>query len=486
MKRSFVFALLAAVTITGCGRMKDALSAHADVVARAEGQELSVERMSSLLGNSRAPLRKDIAKTLANIWVNYHLVGFAAASGDSLTDTKAMDDALWPIIANMKARKWYQQVSKSWQTVKPGDAEARYASGDVLAAAHILLLTQGLNADQKAAVRTRIEGIRSRLTPANFAAIAKEASQDPQSGAQGGMLPPFGAGDMVPEFERGVRALKPGEISGIVETQYGYHIIRRATFAEVRQQIEQAWTGRAMAVAESTYIARLEKDAKVEVKPDVAARVRDIAGDTPGHHDDKTVLATSSAGKFTGGRLAQWIESFPPQAGIQQQIQNAPDSVIPSFIRNFVRNELVLKQADSAGVKLEKTEMDLLHQNFRAELVNIQSQLGLDAKNIADSAKGGDRRKVAAERVEKYIDNLMAQRAPYIAVAGPVATILRKKYDASVNDAGVDRAVQMAQRIRAKADSAAPTAPAPASAVPLPKAGADSQRKATPDTSARR
>lgn len=65
--------------------------------------------------------------------------------------------------------------------------------------------------------------IRAALTPENFAKTAKEASLSPEA-KNGGDLGFFGRGDMPKEFEDAVFGLKPGEISPVVKTAYGYHI----------------------------------------------------------------------------------------------------------------------------------------------------------------------------------------------------------------------------------------------------------------------
>jgi hypothetical protein len=86
MKRTFAVAAIAALTVSACSGLKDALSAHTDWVARAGSTELTVTQLASLLGKSRAPIRKDIAKSIANVWVDYQLLGYAAAHNDSLAD----------------------------------------------------------------------------------------------------------------------------------------------------------------------------------------------------------------------------------------------------------------------------------------------------------------------------------------------------------------------------------------------------------------
>ena len=113
MKRNLFFAAIAALVITACSGLKDAFSAHSGIVARAGSSELTSEQLANYIGNSRAPVTKEVAKTIANLWVDYRLLAEAAASNDSLNDSTAVDEAMWPMIANLKARKWYDQLSKN-------------------------------------------------------------------------------------------------------------------------------------------------------------------------------------------------------------------------------------------------------------------------------------------------------------------------------------------------------------------------------------
>src|SRR5688572_777325 len=88
MKRQAILAIAGAAVLAACDGFKEAMSAHQDVVARAGGQELSVTRLSELMGNSKIPLQKDVARAVADLWVSYQLLGHAAANGDSLNDQK--------------------------------------------------------------------------------------------------------------------------------------------------------------------------------------------------------------------------------------------------------------------------------------------------------------------------------------------------------------------------------------------------------------
>src|SRR5215210_2315871 len=426
MKRTFVVAALAALALSACSGLKDALNAHTDWVARAGSTELTVAQLANLLGKSRAPVTKPIAKSIANVWVDYQLLGAAAAHNDSLADPKLIDETMWPAIANLKARKWYDIVSKGWGVEDTLAAQRQWASGDILSAEHILLLTQGMNDPQKADVKKKIDALRARATSANFAALARANSQDQGSAAQGGSLGIFPKGQMVGEFERALVALKPGEISPVVTTQYGYHIIRRPTYDQVRSQLLLASKGRSVAVAESTYLAKLEENGKIEVKKGAIATVKAMANDPDAYRRDNSVLATSTAGKFTTARFIGWLETLPPNARVLDQIKQMPDSTVTQLVRRFATNELVLKQADSAKVQLDPAELTQLHTSFANAVRSATAQLGVAAASLKDSAKTeGDREKLAARRVDDYFARMLQEQAAFVPVPTPLSNVLR-------------------------------------------------------------
>ena len=445
------------------------MTAHVDVAARAGSQELSVTRLGDLLGASKVPLRRDVVKTVADMWVNYQLLARAAAHGDSLNQKETIEEAMWPATTNTRVKKWYDIVAK---TFPAGDTGATaYASGRLLAARHILFNAPPGDSPTADSALRKANAVRAQLTSANFADMANKYN-GPNAAGPGGDLGVFPKEQMVPEFGNALAALKPGEISQPVRSQFGYHLIRRSTYDEVKDQFAQQNVQFAGRSAESTYVAKLTESAKVQVKPNAPALVKALAAEPESHRNDKTVVATSILGDLTVARTGQWITAFPNPPAIRQQLAQAPDSLIPEFVKAVIRNELLLHQADSAKVGLDTAETNEISRAFVGMVANTWAGLNISPSRLADSAKTvAEKERLAAARVDNYMDRLLTKDEQFVPVQPMLETALHEKYDFKVNAAGIDRALERAQRIRTVADSTK-AAQQPPSAVPMPAPGA--------------
>ena len=120
----------------------------------------------------------------------------------------------------------------------------RYQQAEERRASHILITAE--KDDEKAKAKAEEVLVEVRKAPAKFAELARKYSQDPGSAQNGGDLGFFGRGMMVKAFEDTVFNLKDGETSGVVKSDFGYHIIRitgvkpgkQRALAEVRSEIE--------------------------------------------------------------------------------------------------------------------------------------------------------------------------------------------------------------------------------------------------------
>lgn len=217
------------------------------------------------------------------------------------------------------------------KTPRSGEALAAMAEEqDLLAAKHILIKTvddsgAALPDEEIAAAKTKAEGILAQLKAVSgdeqrglFDQLMNENSEDgrdPTSGAlysANGYL--FGAGQMVQQFEDGTRALEPGQISELVETDYGYHIILRlapdsgdllytaqnTTFGEywVSAKMKETTDGwmKAAKVEDSAEMAKVDAKSFYEQLSAYRASLQPVPSETPAPTATTTPTPTPSAG----------------------------------------------------------------------------------------------------------------------------------------------------------------------------------------------
>jgi parvulin-like peptidyl-prolyl isomerase len=168
-------------------------------------------------------------------------------------------------VAEGGAKITEEDLKKAYQEETAGDKTASVR--------HILIMTQGKTDAEKAAARKKIEDILARVKAGeDFAALAKEYSEDPGSKDNGGLYEDFGRGQMVKPFEDAAFSVPVGEVSGVVETSFGYHILKvverkkeTRPFEEVRAELESRLKDGKQGTAVGDYIKGLKDKAKFKL-----------------------------------------------------------------------------------------------------------------------------------------------------------------------------------------------------------------------------
>jgi peptidyl-prolyl cis-trans isomerase C len=158
------------------------------------------------------------------------------------------------------------------------DNPARFEQPEMVRVSHILLTTKDMTTgtelaeDKKAAKRKLADDLLKRARAGeDFAKLAKEYSEDPGSKDTGGEYT-FARGKMVPEFEAAAFSLTTNQVSDIVTTQFGYHIIKfsekipakKVELTKVSPDVKEFLTQQAMQKQVPEYMAKLKKEAGVE------------------------------------------------------------------------------------------------------------------------------------------------------------------------------------------------------------------------------
>src|SRR5476649_2176092 len=246
----------------------------------------------------------------------------------------------------------------------------QYTTPEQVRASHILLKTEGKD---DAAVKAKAEELlKQARAGADFADLARKNSEDADSAKNGGDLDYFGRGRMVPEFDTAAFAMAPGQISDLVKTQYGYHIIKlvdkkNATtraLAEVRQQItDQLAYERAQAQA-SDLSQSLEKQISKPADLDKAAKAQGLTVQESGFFArDEPILglgpspeATNRAFEMKQGDVAGPLRAS--RGFVFETLVAKQDPYVPKVdeVKDRVRDE-VIKQKARESSRAKATEI---------------------------------------------------------------------------------------------------------------------------------
>ncbi len=151
----------------------------------------------------------------------------------------------------------------------------KFQEPEAVRASHIMIRTPDATDEaQKKKAKAEATAVLAELRKGgDFAALAKQHSQDAGSAANGGDMGLVPRGQTPPVFEQAAFALKPGQMSGVVESPAGYHIIkvsahrdaRTVPLQEVKPQVQEFLTQQQMQQKTEAYVTKLKAKAKVEV-----------------------------------------------------------------------------------------------------------------------------------------------------------------------------------------------------------------------------
>jgi len=289
-----------------------------DVLARVNGEKIerwefdnAVKRMEARSGGPVPPDKRDeVLRGVLDQLVAYHLLAQQSRAlklpvADTDVDARLADirksfpteDAFKQGIAaqGLTLDQLKSQAKTSIEVAKVIDAEVnskiavqdpevkgfydqnldKFKQGDSVHAAHILIgVPQGATPDQKTEAKNKAAAVLKTIKAGgDFATLARANSQDPGSAQNGGDLGFFPKGQMTPAFEEAAFKTKPGTVSQLVETPFGYHIIkvierrgpRTAPFDEVSAQIKDFLTQGQREQKLEQFVEQMKAKGKIEI-----------------------------------------------------------------------------------------------------------------------------------------------------------------------------------------------------------------------------
>jgi peptidyl-prolyl cis-trans isomerase C len=288
-----------------------------DVIARVNGEDVKkaeLERMiKTMEGRAGQPVppdrRDEIYRGAIDQLVVYTLLKQEARSGNVKIDDAAINSKMEELRKNFPTKEAFDKALKERNMTEeslradaradlsvnkvmdsavsnvpgPTDTEAKdfydknptqFKQDEQVRASHILIrVDPNGDAKAKAQAKSEIDSVLKQVkSGGDFAKLAQQHSQD-GSAAQGGDLGYFGKGQMVPGFDKVAFSMPVGQISGIVTTQFGYHVIkvtdkkpaRAVPFEEAQQQIKGYLDQQKKQQAADAFINGLKKKSKIEI-----------------------------------------------------------------------------------------------------------------------------------------------------------------------------------------------------------------------------
>ena len=448
---SLMSLVLTPLMVVGCNSLRDAFTPRADVVARANDQTLSVERMATWASSGKqVPLDPMAFSRLSHIWVDYSLFAQALAAGQNLNDSATMLSAMWPVVSQLKWEHFHDKLTAATD-FSDKQVDSAYEAGAMRIFQHILFqVPPNAAPNVDAQKRRQAEQLlpQARSAGARFAQLASRYSDDPGSKTQGGSLGLSGHGQFVAAFEDAAWQLAPGGVSTVIKSPFGYHIIRRPPLAEVRDSFRTGIEERLQFHGDSVYLDSLTIKRRIEPVSRAPAYVRAAMQDLDASRTSGRTLVNYRGGSVRVRDLVRWVAAMDPS--VVQALPQATDEQIKQFLKAITQRELLVKQADSAKVTLTPEDLQQIRTEHDSAITLLGSILSLSPEVLRDSVGNGphDRVNFAMGRVNEYMDRVVQGRARFFPVPPFLGQTLREHADWSVDEAGVRRAVERAQQMR--------------------------------------
>lgn len=323
-------------------------------------------------------------------------------------------------------------------SVPPADVEraynenaGQYSTPEQVRASHILLKTDG--GQDEATVKARAEeALRQAKAGADFAELAKKLSEDEASAKNGGDLDYFGRGRMVPEFDQAAFTLEAGQVSDLVKSQYGFHIIKvvdkkpAATrpLADVRQQIADRLAYERAQARATTVAEEIEKQISKPADLDTVAKARGMkVQESEFFARDEPVIGLGSspeaAARAFGMKVGDVSGPIRTSRGTAfQTLLTTQDPYVPTLaeVKAKVHDEVIKQKARVLG-RQRATEI-AAKLKAAPDFEKAAKAAGVDAKTTELVPRGSQLPDLgAAPAVEEAAFSL-----PAGAVSEPIAT----------------------------------------------------------------
>jgi hypothetical protein len=268
------------------------------------------------------------------------------------------------------------------------------------------------------------EALARARTGEPFPALAAQYSDEPGAAERGGLLEPGREGTWVEDFWRAARRLEEGEVSDVVETEYGFHVIRLEErrplpFEEVRERFLERTVDLADALARSA--AWIEERTRAEAVDTAAIRAWQTGAD-----DDRPLVWWPDTGvePFNSRHLDGYVMALPREEAAELR-ERELGSLVGTVV-SAARNHLLLEEARRLGIEAKETQRAAVVEGWMERVGQWATTLGFRAGARDAAVRDAALAAVGAER-----QDILQARAGIVRLSG----VLRRLYRVRVGEA---------------------------------------------------
>ena len=447
-------AVASALTLTACDGFGQAMTSHTDVLARAAGHELPVEQVTSMLvPATRLPVQPEVVDAVANLWVDYTLLARAAAE-DSTFQHLDLDAIVVPFFNQQLVYQLRDRVITVDTVISDEELRQLFDQQQPNAEVHARHILFQMPADASPQARDSVmararQVLQEARGGADFAQLAAQHSEEPGAADRGGDLGYFGPTDMVQPFAEAAFSLNPGEISDLVETPFGIHIIkvedkRLPEFEPMKDQFRQQVIQARYSEQEDAYLTQLTEGKRLEVEEGAVDVARDLArkpGTQLNNRQGQRAMVTYADGALTAGEYLSLMQQRPPQD--RGSVAGASDEQLRDWLRLLARDEILIEEAKRQGITTPQAEQDSARMELRRQLQSAAREAGL----LGTASAGENGTQATQQQVMALLNGIISGERNVVQI-GSASFLLREKYGAEIFERAIPVVVAQVQEQR--------------------------------------
>jgi hypothetical protein len=414
------------------------------MVARIGEDTLGTERLAELLVLGQPlPLEETEARELVLYWVQIMELARRAAAGDSILDAAAVEAALRFERQEILFRR-LQARAGIGSPLRGDEIDSVYDRGNLLLLGHLFRASpEDRSPEQRARQEEAAREMREVLIRTRSLDEANAMNQDPAARRNGGLLL-VGPGELPPGLEAIARGLGPGQVSTVVPTELGFHVLVRPSLSDVRPLFARMVSERRAGEEEAALLQGLWESAGVRAIPTAAEAVRGAARDPAAALASERIVVRWGPGEgseMTLGEVARTLFLLPPRD--RAALVRARAGQIESYLRRVVVRRLAEEAAVGASLPVPDSVELRLAQELREVVDTLLAAADLGPRG---SGAAGDEASVRA-RVGRHMEAAMARRQEVLEIPPLLAAHLLATSDWSLDPGHLELALDRAARL---------------------------------------